>query len=66
MRVPTFRLRRTRPNAARPYRAFGYPVIPVLYILGAAVILVVLFTYRPATTWPGWTPSRRRCGRWIH
>ncbi|MBI4554009.1 MAG: amino acid permease [Candidatus Latescibacteria bacterium] len=48
-----FRLRRTRPEAERPYRAFGYPVIPVLYMLGAAVILVVLFIYQPSTTWPG-------------
>jgi APA family basic amino acid/polyamine antiporter len=48
-----FRLRQTRPNADRPYRAFGYPVIPAIYILGAASILLVLFVYRPATTWPG-------------
>jgi basic amino acid/polyamine antiporter, APA family len=48
-----FRLRQTRPDADRPYRAFGYPVIPALYILGAAAILLVLFVYRPATTWPG-------------
>jgi APA family basic amino acid/polyamine antiporter len=48
-----FRLRWTRPQAERPYRAFGYPVVPALYMLGAAVILVVLFTYQPATTWPG-------------
>ena len=48
-----FRLRQTRPDAERPYRAFGYPVIPLLYILGAAVILVVLFIYQTATTWPG-------------
>ena len=48
-----FRLRRTRPQAERPYRAFGYPVVPALYILGAAVILVVLFVYQTATTWPG-------------
>jgi len=48
-----FRLRRTRPDAERPYRAFGYPVIPALYITGAAAILLVLFVYRPATTWPG-------------
>ncbi|MGA9769396.1 MAG: amino acid permease [Blastocatellia bacterium] len=48
-----FRLRKTRPDAERPYRAFGYPIIPVLYILGAAVILVVLFIYQTATTWPG-------------
>ncbi len=47
------RLRMTRPDANRPYRAFGYPVVPVLYIAGALTILVVLFIYRPATTWPG-------------
>ena len=48
-----FRLRRTRPDAERPYRAFGYPIIPALYIAGAATILVVLFIYRTSTTWPG-------------
>jgi APA family basic amino acid/polyamine antiporter len=48
-----FRLRRTRPDAERPYRAVGYPVVPALYIAGAATVLAVLFVYRPATTWPG-------------
>ena len=48
-----FRLRSTRPDAERPYRAFGYPVVPALYIAGAATILLVLFVYRTATTWPG-------------
>jgi APA family basic amino acid/polyamine antiporter len=48
-----FRLRRMRPHAERPYRAFGYPAVPALYILGATVILLVLFAYRTATTWPG-------------
>jgi APA family basic amino acid/polyamine antiporter len=48
-----FRLRSTRPDADRPYRAFGYPVIPALYILGAGTVLAMLFIYRPATTWPG-------------
>ncbi len=48
-----FRLRATRPDAERPYRAFGYPVVPALYIAGAAAILLVLFVYRTATTWPG-------------
>ncbi len=48
-----YRLRKTRPDAERPYRAFGYPVVPALYILGAAAILLVLFVYRPSTTWPG-------------
>src|SRR5262249_17776778 len=48
-----FRLRRTRPDANRPYRAFGYPVVPALYIVGAATILITLFVYKTATTWPG-------------
>jgi APA family basic amino acid/polyamine antiporter len=48
-----FRLRRTRPDVERPYRAVGYPVLPALYIAGAATILIVLFVYRSATTWPG-------------
>lgn len=48
-----FRLRRTRPDASRPYRAWGYPWLPALYIAGAAVVLIVLFCYRTATTWPG-------------
>jgi APA family basic amino acid/polyamine antiporter len=48
-----FRLRRKQPQAERPYRAFGYPVVPALYIIGAAAILVVLFIYQAATTWPG-------------
>jgi APA family basic amino acid/polyamine antiporter len=48
-----FRLRTTRPDLNRPYRAIGYPVVPALYILGAAVLLIVLFTYQTATTWPG-------------
>jgi APA family basic amino acid/polyamine antiporter len=48
-----FRLRYTRPNAERPYRAFGYPVVPALYFIGATVLVVVLLVYRPMTTWPG-------------
>jgi APA family basic amino acid/polyamine antiporter len=48
-----FRLRATRPEAERPYRAFGFPLIPALYIAGAGVVLTVLFIYRTATTWPG-------------
>jgi APA family basic amino acid/polyamine antiporter len=48
-----FRLRRLRPDAVRPYRAWGYPVVPALYLIGAASILAALFLYRPATTFPG-------------
>jgi APA family basic amino acid/polyamine antiporter len=48
-----FRLRVTRPDAPRPYRAFGYPVVPALYVVGAAVIVSVLIVYEPMATWPG-------------
>ena len=48
-----FVLRRTQPDAPRPYRAFGYPVLPALYILMAAWICVVLLRYKPQYTWPG-------------
>jgi APA family basic amino acid/polyamine antiporter len=51
--VGIFRLRRTHPEAPRPYRAFGYPFVPALYVLGAGTVLAILFTYRTATTWPG-------------
>ena len=48
-----FRLRRTRPDAERPYKAFGYPVVPMLYIVGASIIFAVLLRYRTSTTLPG-------------
>lgn len=48
-----FRLRRTRPDVPRPYRAFGYPVIPAAYIVIATALLGVLATYRTSTTVPG-------------
>jgi APA family basic amino acid/polyamine antiporter len=48
-----FVLRRRRPDAERPYRAFGYPVLPVFYIIAATVILLVLALYRTQTSWPG-------------
>jgi APA family basic amino acid/polyamine antiporter len=48
-----FVLRRTRPDAVRPYKAFGYPVLPGLYIVMAAWISVVLLRYKPQYTWPG-------------
>jgi basic amino acid/polyamine antiporter, APA family len=48
-----FVLRRKRPDAPRPYRAFGYPLIPALYIALAIAIMVVLILYKTQTTWPG-------------
>jgi APA family basic amino acid/polyamine antiporter len=48
-----FVLRFKRPDAERPYRAVGYPIIPALYCIGAFVILAVLFVYQTTATWPG-------------
>jgi basic amino acid/polyamine antiporter, APA family len=48
-----FRLRRTRPDLPRPVKAFGYPVLPALYMAAVVAILVVLLVYRPLYTWPG-------------
>ncbi|HTP86838.1 MAG TPA: amino acid permease [Bryobacteraceae bacterium] len=48
-----FVLRRTRPEMPRPYRAFGYPVLPLLYIVVAGAIEILLLLYKPKYTWPG-------------
>jgi APA family basic amino acid/polyamine antiporter len=48
-----FVLRRRRPDAARPYRALGYPALPALYIALAGLIDVLLLLYKPKYTWPG-------------
>src|SRR4051794_34522203 len=48
-----FVLRRTRPDLERPYKAFGYPALPALYIAAAGLIEVLLLLYKPNYTWPG-------------
>jgi len=48
-----FVLRFKRPDATRPYRAIGYPVLPALYLLMAGFIEVQLLRYEPQDTWPG-------------
>ncbi len=48
-----FVLRAKRPDAERPYRAFGYPIVPLLYIVSALAIMFVLLLYRTQTAWPG-------------
>ena len=48
-----FVLRFKRPHAPRPYKAFGYPLLPALYILMAIWICIVLLRYKPQYTWPG-------------
>ena len=51
--IGIFVLRSKQPDAERPYKAFGYPFLPALYCVGAAIILVVLFVYQTTATWPG-------------
>jgi APA family basic amino acid/polyamine antiporter len=51
--IGLFILRRKRPDAERPYRAFGYPIIPAIYIITATVISLVLLFYKPQTSLPG-------------
>jgi APA family basic amino acid/polyamine antiporter len=48
-----FVLRYKRPDAERPYRAIGYPLLPAVYIVLAVYIDVVLLLYQPQYTWPG-------------
>lgn len=51
--VGVFLLRAKRPHVERPYRAFGYPFVPLLYIVAAVAIMLVLLLYQTQTAWPG-------------
>ncbi len=51
--IGIFVLRIKQPNADRPYKAFGYPVIPALYVILASFIMVILLIYKRDYTWPG-------------
>lgn len=48
-----FVLRRKRPDADRPFRAWGYPLVPILYIVTALAIMLILILYKTQDTWPG-------------
>ncbi|MGH9681962.1 MAG: amino acid transporter, partial [Candidatus Acidiferrales bacterium] len=48
-----FVLRKKRPDAERPYRAWGYPFVPILYIFAAVAIMLILILYQTRDTWPG-------------
>lgn len=48
-----FVLRRKIPDADRPYKTFGYPLVPIIYIAAASLIMFVLLIYKPNYTWPG-------------
>ncbi|HEX5170692.1 MAG TPA: amino acid permease [Cyclobacteriaceae bacterium] len=51
--IGIFILRNRRPDAARPYRAFGYPMLPIIYMGMGLAFCVLLVIYKPAYTWPG-------------
>ena len=46
-------MRWKRPDMERPYRAFGYPFLPALYLVMAVFIEIQLLRYKPQYTWPG-------------
>jgi basic amino acid/polyamine antiporter, APA family len=48
-----FMLRKKHPEWERPYKAFGFPVFPVIYIAACLLIVVILLIYKPLFTWPG-------------
>src|SRR5208282_3305888 len=48
-----FVLRQTRPAAPRPYRAWGYPIVPAAYMVAAAALMIDLLVMKPRFTWPG-------------
>jgi APA family basic amino acid/polyamine antiporter len=48
-----FILRKKRPDADRPYKAFGYPFLPIIYIIMGVAFCVLLIIYKPEYTWPG-------------
>jgi APA family basic amino acid/polyamine antiporter len=48
-----FILRKKMPDAERPYKAWGYPLLPILYILMGVAFCVLLIIYKPEFTWPG-------------
>jgi APA family basic amino acid/polyamine antiporter len=51
--IGIFILRKKMPNAERPYKAFGYPVLPAVYILMGLAFCILLIIYKPQFTWPG-------------
>jgi len=51
--VALFRLRRTEPKMPRPYRCWGYPWVPALFVLGALALTVNLWLDRPGRSTAG-------------
>jgi APA family basic amino acid/polyamine antiporter len=48
-----FVLRRRLPDAVRPYKAWGYPIVPALYVIAASALMIDLLILKPRFTWPG-------------
>jgi len=48
-----FVLRKKAPNAERPYKAFGYPLIPAIYVVVSSAICLDLLVFKSATSWAG-------------
>jgi basic amino acid/polyamine antiporter, APA family len=51
--IAIFILRVKKPDIPRPYKAFGYPVIPAIYVLTTSFIMIILLIYKPDYTFPG-------------
>jgi APA family basic amino acid/polyamine antiporter len=51
--IGIFILRKKRPDLERPYKAFGYPVLPLIYIFMGLSFCVLLIMFKPEYTWPG-------------
>lgn len=51
--IGIFILRKKQPDAERPYKAFGYPVLPAIYVVMAFTFCLLLIIYKPQFTWPG-------------
>ncbi len=51
--IGIFILRKKRPDAERPYKAFGYPILPAVYIILGSAFCVLLTIYKPKFVWPG-------------
>jgi len=51
--IGIFRLRKSKPDVPRPYKAFGYPVLPMIYIVMGIAFIVLMAIYKPTYTWSG-------------
>jgi APA family basic amino acid/polyamine antiporter len=51
--IGIFILRKKQPDTPRPYKAFGYPVLPLIYVLLGSAFCGLLLVYKPNYTWPG-------------